>query len=342
MAGGSIPLPVRGSNPRPLAKSIINNGLFMIKSLYLILSISLILVNISLAEDKKPTRWGYILHSSAFTDNYLETVIPHYTVICVTGFKISKTGAITIESTKTLKRLRVIADKHGVVIYPLISFRSATEGHRLLSSRTLREKTAGSIADFARVNSYTGIHLDLEYLPPEDSIKLGDFLAALRKSYRGKISMAVFPPVGFPKKWSGFHDLDIISPRVDEIVLMCYDYHGTHTGPGPVTDIRWAEDNITRALEHMKPSRIWLGIPAYGYRWCNGRVTPLSAIQGVRLAAKNSPVRDQSGTLRFTYNDAGRPCAVYISDKYTRLLLQKLAAKYGLAGMALWRIGFEE
>ncbi len=304
--------------------------------------ISLIFSNSSQAEDTKPARWGYLLHSSALTDNYLDTIIPLYTVICMTGFRITEKCDIDAESPRMMSKIKAITKKHHVTLYPLISFRSASQGHRILSSRVLREKTAVKLSNFIRAKGFAGVHLDFEYLQPEDAGKLGEFLSALRKEYSGKITMAVFPPIGFPEKWSRFHDLGIISSRVDEIVLMCYDYHGAHTGPGPVTDVRWAEENIKRVVERIRSSRIWLGIPAYGYRWCNGRATPLSAREGARLTDKYSSSRDPSGTLYFNYSDSGRSCTVYISDKQTRSLLQKLSAQYGLIGTALWRIGFEE
>ncbi len=309
--------------------------------IYSVLTI-LLLSQVLSAGEKKPGRWGYILHNSSLTDNYLRTVIPGYSVICLTGFNIVEGGAVSIASIGMFDKIKAITDKNGITLYPLISFKSAALGHRILNSETLRHKTAAAISAFARSSGVGGIHLDLEYLPPEDAARLGDFLSELRKAYSGKISMAVFPPIGFPEKWSRFHDLKIISSRVDEIVLMCYDYHGLHSGPGPVTDARWSEKNIQIVLKHMKPSSTWLGIPAYGYRWCGSRAVALSARQGVRLAMDHSPARDQSGTLRFSYKEAGMSCTAYISDRQTRLLLQKLSSRYGLAGTNLWRLGFED
>ncbi len=302
----------------------------------------LLLSQESSADDKKPGRWGYIHHGSSLTDNYLEAVIPGYSVICLTGFKIAESGSVTVEAPGIFKKIKTITEKSRVTLYPLISFKSAVQGHKILNSETLRHKTARAISVFARSSGVSGVHLDFEYLPPEDAGRLGVFLSALRKAYQGTISMAVFPPVGFPEKWSRFHDLEIISSLVDEIVLMCYDFHGPHSGPGPVTDIGWADKNIQSVLRHMKPSRVWLGIPAYGYRWCGSRAIALSARQGVRLARGHSPVRDPSGNLRFTYHEAGRSCTAYISDRQTRLLLHKLSTRNGLAGTALWRLGFED
>ncbi len=309
--------------------------------IYIFLIIILLFQELS-ANEKKPGRWGYILHSSALSDNYLETVIPGYSVICLTGFKIVEGGSITVESPGMFNKIKRISEKNRVTLYPLISFKSASLGHGILNSDTLRRKAARAIAVFARSSGVSGVHLDFEYLPPGDAGKLGDFLYFLRKAYQGTISMAVFPPVRFPEKWSRFHDLEIISSRVDEIVLMCYDFHGTHSGPGPVTDVGWSEKNIQRVLKHMKPSSTWLGIPAYGYRWCGSRAVALSARQGVRLARDHSAVRDPSGTLRFSYKEAGKSCTAYISDSHTRLLLHKLSSRYGLAGTALWRLGFED
>ncbi len=320
----------------------IGAGRYYMKLTSQIISLILLFRLMASADDAQPGRWGYLQPGPALTDNYLETVMRHYTVLCMTGFRIGETGDIAVESTGMTNRIRSMAGKRRVTLYPLVSFKSAALGHRILSSRVLREKTAVKLSNFIRSKGFAGVHLDFEYLPPEDAGKLGDFLDSLRREYSGKITMAVFPPVGFPEKWNRFHDLSIIASRVDEIVLMCYDLHGTHTGPGPVTDIRWAEQNITRALERMRPSRIWLGIPAYGYRWCGGKAVALSAREGSRLMEKYSPARDTSGTLRFFYSDTGRECTVFFADKQTRSLLQKLADDYGLAGTALWRIGFED
>jgi len=307
-----------------------------------VITLILLLRFMAYADDLKPARWGYLVPGPALTDTYLESVMGLYSVLTMTGFKIGETGDIIVESDSITNRIISITAKYHVTLYPLVSFKSAAQGHRILSSRALREKTAVKLSNFIRSKGFAGVHLDFEYLPPEDAGKLGHFLESLRREYSGKITMAVFPPVGFPEKWNRFHDLNIIAPRVDEIVLMCYDYHGNHTGPGPVTDIRWAEQNIKRVLERIRPSRIWLGIPAYGYRWCGGKAVALSAREGARLTEKYSPARDTSGTLRFFYSDTGRTCTVYISDKQTRSLLQKLASDYNLAGTALWRIGFED
>lgn len=286
--------------------------------------------------------WGYVYHASKLSGKYLARTIPRFSVICVSGFTLDAAGRVRIAQADIIHAVRRITAGRGITLYPMVTFRSAAAGRRLLGSVRLSAAAAGSIADLVSRNGYAGVHLDFEYLPPEDAPLLARFLKMLRKSLKGKITMAVFPPVGFPEKWSGFHDLKIIAPLVDEIVIMCYDLHGVHTGPGPVTDTGWAEKNIEYALRLMKPARIWLGIPAYGYRWCGSTAQAISSKQGARIAQQYSSMRDRSGTLHLRWIDAGTRCEAFISDRHTRLHLQQLSTRHGLAGIALWRLGFED
>ncbi len=155
--------------------------------------------------------------------------------------------------------------------------------------------------------------------------------------------MAVFPQIEFPKERAGFHDLAVIGPHLDEIVLMCYDLHRQGTTPGPVTDIEWSERNIAHALKLLSPRQIWLGVPAYGYSWdASGKASALSARSGVKEATRCSAARHSSGTLYYECAGAKGLRRAWIADRHTRLLMERLAARYGLRGTALWRLGFEE
>jgi spore germination protein YaaH len=228
-------------------------------------------------------------------------------------------------------------------MYPLRSFVSAQGGSRLLNSTSGRARAIQSILSLERESNFPGIHLDFEYLPPEDSKKLAGFLSEIKKSaFKGKLTMAIFPPVEFPEKWSRFHDIRLLGIHLDEVVLMCYDLHGRHTGPGPVTDADWGEKNIKAILRHMKARNVWLGIPAYGYQWCNATAIAVSSKQALALSRVHGAERDLSLNVRIVYKKAGRNCEMYASDAHTRAALIQLSAKYELAGTALWRLGFEE
>lgn len=292
-------------------------------------------------------KWGYCLRDSIEKESqrkYLETTIKDLKVLSITGYKLGKDGQVHGPSREVQGKIASLAGKSGLEVLPLVTFSSSSEGRMLLASPAARKKAKGELAELARSEGYAGLHLDFEYLPPEDAPKLAGFLQDVRSELNGKkLTMAVFPPVDFPAEWSGFHNLDLIGPFLDEIVLMCYDYHGPRTPAGPVVDLEWAKRNVSRVLKSIRPEKVWLGMPAYGYDW-SGTDKPrvLSAREGVKLAEKYHAVRHASGTLYFHYSERHGNHEVYVADKETRKRMEDLAKAFNLKGVALWRLGFEE
>jgi spore germination protein len=289
--------------------------------------------------EKSFLSWCYVVHTDYYSMAYLREAASQYDILCVTGFVLVDTGQVTAPSGSTYASLKALSLKHGFSIYPLISLTSREAGIHLLSSEHGRRLAARGIASLAEKNGFRGIHLDIEYLPPAYAPRLGLFLENIRREYSGTITVAVFPQIGFPRQWSGFHDLAVIAPRVDQIIIMCYDLHGVHTGPGPVTDVAWADENIRHAIRYIDSRNIWLGVPAYGYRWCGTRIDAVSSRQAVKRFGVKTGQRDPSGTILYLSGDL---CKTYISDRLTRSLLDDLARRRGCAGTAMWRLGFED
>ena len=238
------------------------------------------------------------------------------------------------------------ARSRGCTPVPVISFQSAKDGRALLSSEKAGEKAIVSMLKLARDNGFNHVHLDFEYLPPSYALPLSQFLNPLKNTLEKNgilLSMAVFPQVEFPFELAGFHDFSIINACCHEVVLMCYDLHRADSPPGPVTDLAWAEKNIRHALRYFSPGRVWLGVPAYGYDYpAKGRARVVSSAFAVKHSAKHRPSRHSSGTLRYEYTDKSGERVVFVSDKETRGRLEGLAARYGLKGVAVWRIGLED
>lgn len=298
--------------------------------------------------DGKPLeRWGYALIESVKSNierKYLEIAVQSLNVLSITGYKVGRDGQLHAPSAEQQRAIASLAGRSALKILPLVTLTSSSEGRKLLASESCRQRAIGNLAALAQDGLYTGLHLDFEYLPPEDAPKLATFLKELRSKLNGKkLTMAVFPPVDFPEKWSGFHNLDLIGPHLDEIVLMCYDYHRPGTVAGPVVDFEWAKRNIVQVLKSIRPEKVWLGMPAYGYDWPkNGKPKVVSARQGVKLGAKFGAVRHLSGTLYFQYSDHTGLHDVYVADLETRKRMEDLARSFELRGVATWRLGFEE
>lgn len=293
-------------------------------------------------------KWAYCLPGTLNRNgtSYLRDLPSQYDVIAITGFKINADASI--RKTESLKSTVTSTVPEGTVICYVFTFNSLRSALKILSSAQLTYLAASNLSKFARLHSLPHIHLDIEYLPPSMSDNLGRFLSSIKKQLHNenagcRLSMAVFPHIDFPARWSGFHNLDVISRYCDEAVIMCYDYHLKETLPGPVTDVKWTVKNIEHMLKYFSPDRLWLGIPAYGYSWSNdGKSTVISARYAVKLYDKGLCRRDVSGNSVCDYTVKGKKYIAYVSDRKTRDMLADIARRYRLKGTALWRLGFEE
>jgi spore germination protein YaaH len=292
----------------------------------------------------RPLKWGYIQSRSGAGTGVHEKYLSEYTIISITGFRINRQGILKYRFTRQMKKIMEIWGKAGSDIFPLINFHSVTAGKRVLDSERLMEISARNIVKLLDRYTFKGIHIDFEYLPGKYSPSLGKFLRLLKMRMGNRqLTAALFPQVDFPIELSGFHKLPLLSPHLDQVVIMCYDLHSNRTGPGPVTGIEWAEKNIKYFAHFFPTDKIWLGIPGYGYRWINGKSgKAISSRSASAIAGSRTYRRHSSGTIDIQYRQGGREIWINYSDKKMRFLLTKLAKKYRLKGTALWRLGLED
>lgn len=301
----------------------------------------------SYENDSTTRKWGYIhvrTLNKQLTSSHLKSLIPNFHTISIIGYKLDKTGKLHLPDTNILQCLFSIAKENRVAILPLISFASTNEGRILLKSSKAQNRAISELINISYKKYTNGIHMDFEYLPPKDVYSLSDFLKKLHTRLHDKrLTMAIFPQVNFPNKWADFHNLNIIGEYLDEIVIMCSDYHRPGTSPGPIIDIKWAERNIIHALRFLQPNQIWLGVPIYGYIWSDQSITRvISSRKGVLESQKHRGIRHLSGSVFYQYTKDEKLYQVYFADAGTRKLTERLAIKYNLQGLAFWRLGFEE
>ena len=291
-----------------------------------------------------PVKWIYIPNYVKLNNSEVQNAVSSNDVICFTGVIITDKGRIRMKSNSLIAKVLKKAHESGKIIYPLIAFENSYTGKKILNSKALIKKTAESIVKFVSENGFPGYHLDLEYIDSSYAEKLLQLIKTIKASEGNlKLTMAIYPQINFKSPYSGFHDISLLAPYIDEAVIMCYDMHRPDTLPGPVTDILWAEKNIIHTLEYLDPYQVILGIPAYGYLWADdSRAKAVSAKHGASLKKKYGSSRDKSGCVYIEYFSMGVKTAGYIADKETENSMKILAEKYRLRGTALWRAGFEE
>ncbi|MBP9759687.1 hypothetical protein KBD45_08400 [Candidatus Dojkabacteria bacterium] len=167
-----------------------------------------------------------------------------------------------------------------------------------------------------------------------------------------------------------------ISKYADEIRIMTYDY--TFSGskfPGPIAPLNWMENVVKYALTKLPADKITLGIHLYSYEWWI-ESDPANEYEDVELEIKynnDDNFADNSKKVRsYTYNTVEKVIKgnkgeliqyegenIYTYSKINsstnklekRVLVfidrdgvksrEELAKKYGLKGVAYWRLGNE-
>lgn len=279
----------------------------------------------------------YVVPESLHSPDYRER-LSAYSMVLPGIYRLNARGDFAVSPPYSPATIRLFATDRSV--HPLISLTGARDGAVLLSSKENRQRAVQSIAREWERQGFAGVHIDFEFLSGKYASDFRLFLSELRQDQRlapKALSVAAFPPLWGSADDAAFFEPKTLYPLVDFIVFMMYDYH-LHK-PGPVTDLAWVKENLHLILKDVPPAKVVLGIPAYGYRWDRGkRRQTLTEQQGKRLCARFSCARDPSGMLKVERSQS----VAYFTDARLRNDLTLEAQAAGLAGTALWRLGFED
>jgi spore germination protein YaaH len=64
--------------------------------------------------------------------------------------------------------------------------------------------------------------------------------------------------------WCDYASMNAVA---DAVSIMSYGYAWAGSAPGPMSPISWVNDVFDYAVQVIAPEKIFLGIPAYGFRW---------------------------------------------------------------------------
>lgn len=233
------------------------------------------------------------------------------------------------------------AHSQGAKVWPLVAYAGpygTTAGcPAILCRQEGAFRFAENLANWARERHLDGLVLDVEYLGASVRPHLVMFSAELHGMLRARglqLWIAAFPQVDFHEAYAVLHDLPGLASVSDGVILMAYDRHGPHTGPGPVAPLMWVRDNALEAMRHVPKDRLILGLPSYGYIWHK---------RGAGWTTEVLPARRMSQSMEQGQGD-GEHATVSGGDawwdgiragRYKALMARDL----GLRGVAVWRHG---
>jgi spore germination protein YaaH len=247
----------------------------------------------------------------------------------------------------------------------------------VLADPTQRAIHVKALADFAAKGDFAGLDIDYEKFAFSDDRSSWAttrpswvaFVTELAEQLHsdGRTLTVSIPPIYDSGRTSdsGYwvYDYAAITPLVDHIRVMAYDY--STSSPGPIAPLDWVQQSIDATAEASgDPSKLVLGLPLYGYNWvvatagtcptgqAEGRST-VTTRSADELAARRgaTPIYDAvTGEWAFTYqlelSDGTTSCTqtreVHYIDSQGALARLALAEEAAFDGGSLWALGYED
>lgn len=223
----------------------------------------------------------------------------------------------------------------------------------VLQSATSRQAAVANIVAGVNQNNLDGAVLDFESLSPSDRDPLTVFVVQLANQLHanGKLLAVAVGP-----QWSSDLSLNdgaaaynygAIGTVADYVQIMTYDQHTTAGAAGPIAALPWVDSVAQFAATQIPASKILLGIAAYGYEWPPadqwGVVYARDAVSMAQSHNATINWDDASQEPYFSFKDSnGTSRTVWFENSWSVAPKLQIAQKYGLAGVALWRLGQED
>ena len=218
---------------------------------------------------------------------------------------------------------------------------------RLMATETSRAAHRADLLALLAVYPFTGLELDYERVGTDDWPRLLQFAQELSATLaaQGKKLRLVMEP---KQKY-----LQGNLPAGPQYVVMAYNLHGNHNGPGAKADDAFLR-KLAQWCAHW-PVKPGLALSAGGYAWTARGVVDLTERKAAAWAqgAGVQPIRDPaSHALYFKAADnspgspllakggtTGGSCEIWYADGETLASWAELGRSLGFGDVSLWRLG---
>ena len=249
-----------------------------------------------------------------------------------------------------------------VAIIPLIVNKDVDPGvgHAILADPNLRTALCGNLVKEAKAFGYAGFQLDFEQIPWTDRDLLTGLVKDCASAFHPaglNLSIAVIPRMpgddsatgsllNYFRQWSGAYDFAALAKAADFLSFMTYDEHNGVTPPGAVSGTPWMRQALEFSMQGVPPEKATLGLPTYYHDWTGiGYLTSSSYADAMILAQQHGvtaafdPTQEE---MHFGYDAYGVHHELWIQSTDTLRRKLPLMYEYGLKGISVWRLGFED
>lgn len=224
----------------------------------------------------------------------------------------------------------------------------------VMKSTASRTKVENQLIASAIEYGLDGINIDFENISEE---AVDGFLQFMReisvKCRKNGLVLSVDVP---PPTFTGYYNRKALAEVCDYLIIMGYDEHyfGSEEA-GSVASFNFENDGILETMQEVSPRKIISGVPFYTRLWNtvtneDGTTTVTSETLGMEEAQQileNNDVKaDWDEVTHQNYaafeGDDGSLYQIWLEDKASLEDKLSLVKDYGLAGVASWKLGFED
>lgn len=268
-------------------------------------------------------------------------------VISPTWFYLADTDG-NIADISSVEYVQQAHDR-GMKVWGLIdNFTADVSTTETLSQLASRQNIISQLMAAAENTGLDGINVDFETLSEDAGPHFLEFLRELSiECHKKNLVLSVDNPV--PEDFTSHYDREEQGKVVDYVIIMGYDEHYVGSEePGSVASLPWVDKGVTDTLAEVPAERTILAIPFYTRLWktTGGALTSeaigMDQAQKVLSENKVQAIWDGSvGQNRASFEKEGSSYDIWLEDAQSIAEKVKLIPKYGLAGVAQWKLGFE-
>ncbi|MGN8888650.1 glycosyl hydrolase family 18 protein [Blautia sp. HCP28S3_G10] len=242
-----------------------------------------------------------------------------------------------------------LAHERGLKVWGLIdNFTADVSTTDTLSQLSSRQNIISQLIQAAAGVGLDGINVDFESLSEDAGPHFLEFLRELSiECHKNNLVLSVDNPV--PEDFTSHYDRKEQGLVVDYVIIMGYDEHYVGSEAGSVASLPWVEKGVQDTLAEVSAQRTVLAIPFYTRLWktTGGALTSeaigMDEAQQTLVDYGAEAVWDGSvGQNYATFESSdGSTYQIWLEDASSIAEKVKLISKYNLAGVAEWKLGFE-
>ena len=239
----------------------------------------------------------------------------------------------------------------GVQVWGLISNLEdeSVDTTTVLNTTSARDSLVNNLIAQAITYGLDGINIDIEQLAGEASDGYIQFIKELSiKCEKNDIILSVDNYV--PTASSAGYNRKEQAKYADYVIIMGYDEHYSGSEEaGSVASIGWVEQGVQDTLDEVPAEQVVLGMPFYCRVWniaedgsISSKAYGMDAIQTyLNTNGVSTTWDDASGQYYGEYVKEGTTYKIWVEDEASLEEKLKVMDKYGLAGGAFWKKGFD-